>query len=68
MTLEERALAAAEDATCTRCGGLMIQPGSLAVLTTGTYRRLGQKGVEHFNLCTLCAPRFRLFLAGQGGL
>lgn len=68
MTLEARALAAADNATCTRCEGLMLQPGEVAVLTTGTYRRVGRKGVEHFNLCTLCAPRFRLFLAGQGGL
>ena len=66
MTLEERAAEAAANATCTRCGALMIQPRGRARLTIGMYRRVGQKSTEHFNLCTGCGPAFRLFLAGEG--
>jgi hypothetical protein len=62
--LSRMAAEAAANAVCTRCGTLMIQPRGANVLTTGTYRRVGGKGTEHFNLCTTCAPLFRLFLAG----
>lgn len=61
--LAERAARAAENATCTRCGSLMMQLVGANRLTTGTYRRVGARGTEHFNLCSGCGPAFRLFLA-----
>lgn len=65
--LKERAERAAANATCTRCQSLMIQPRGISRLTTGTYRRVGQRGTEHFNLCSGCAPLLRLFLVGELG-
>lgn len=64
--LSRMAAEAAANAACTRCGSLMIQAGRVQKLTTGTCRRVGEKGTEHFNLCSDCAPEFRRFLAGYG--
>lgn len=66
LTLTEAAREAAENATCTRCGALMLQAKGSGRLTTGTWRRVGEKGTEHFNLCSCCGREFRLFLAGEG--
>lgn len=65
MTLEEKAAEAAANAICTRCGGSMMRKRLTNQLTTGTYRRVGVKGTEHFSLCSDCGPAFRLFLAGS---
>lgn len=64
--LSTLAAEAAVNAVCTRCGALMIQPRGIPRLTTGTYRRVGGRGVEHFSLCSGCSRAFRLFLAGYG--
>lgn len=69
MTLEERAAEAAARAVCTRCGAPMSQPLPLCGegrMTTGLYRRVGEKGTEHFSLCSNCGPGLRLYLAGFG--
>lgn len=65
MALEEKALEAANNAVCTRCGALMVQSRGAGQLTTGTWRRVGEKGTEHFNLCRVCGPLFRLFLVND---
>lgn len=64
MNLEGRAARAAESAVCTRCGALMMQAIGAGRLTSGTYRVVGEKGTEHFSLCSECGPAFRLFLVG----
>lgn len=61
--LSERAERAAAESTCTRCGNYMIQERGVGRLTTGTYKRIGQRCTDHFNLCATCGPAFRLFLA-----
>lgn len=65
MTLAERAEAAAANATCTRCGSLMMQKRHQGALITGAFWLVGAKGTNHFNLCSGCGPAFRAFLAGS---
>lgn len=65
MTLEERAAEAARRAVCTRCGAPMVNLRVINQLITGVHRRVGEKGAEHFSLCSDCGPKFRQFLAGE---